>query len=564
MWLRRSGYFLLFMAALLVQLFIPLRASNEAAMCHAALARGESAASLAPQSPRWDCSGKDWHVASNRTALRFEIKPGQEPPRWLTTRASDFTRITVVAKDKSGSSASKVFHPADLTIGDGVARMYAPIPQVPALSQVFVEIDDPHFAGMVKGAELSQVEPRGTAGAMETFVAILCGLLLAPIVFDLAYYRVLRERFFLWHAAASAMMLTYTATTGGVLTHFFGFSEVSFGPLSNWSFGIAIASAAMFFANFIEPDMLRRHERRAMKISAAACIGISLFEQISPLPTGMMQQVFYMLWIPVLATFVWLMLVVLRRGSRAANYVVLAWLPLAATGLYRILGNVGINPQPVDAFEAFYCSIMLEVMISSLGVADRFLALRRERDRALTEAQLQSAMAGVDALTGLANRRAIDGRFAELFAQGFRTMAVLDLDHFKAINDSHGHTTGDNVLKAVAAALSPDKDTMVLRLGGEEFMLLLRGADAQSRAESRRQAITLRVSALVPGLERPVTASMGMLALDHDGPVNADFSSLYSHCDRLLYEAKANGRNRTMQERLRGFGKGRQRALKAG
>jgi diguanylate cyclase (GGDEF)-like protein len=144
-------------------------------------------------------------------------------------------------------------------------------------------------------------------------------------------------------------------------------------------------------------------------------------------------------------------------------------------------------------------------------------------------------------LTGLLNRRAIEGQFEQLRAEGFATLAVIDLDHFKAINDVNGHAVGDAVLKAVANALQAGPNVLAYRLGGEEFILLLRGDDADIQAERRRQAIPAIVANTVSGLERPVTASMGVTDLFGD----EGFSKLYERADKLLYEAKSAGRNGT-------------------
>ncbi|MCW1382068.1 GGDEF domain-containing protein [Novosphingobium sp. KCTC 2891] len=191
--------------------------------------------------------------------------------------------------------------------------------------------------------------------------------------------------------------------------------------------------------------------------------------------------------------------------------------------------------------------------MTTLGIINRFGDIRRERDYATARARELEGVAGHDPLTGLRNRRSIEKRFEDLLDNGFRTMAVLDLDHFKAINDSHGHAVGDDVLRAAAGALVDDADTRAIRMGGEEFMLLLRGADAAERAERCRRAISTRISAEVPGLDRMVTASMGLVEHDRAGRLHVDFAALYAHCDRLLYEAKRLGRNRTMRERVTGF-----------
>jgi diguanylate cyclase (GGDEF)-like protein len=147
-----------------------------------------------------------------------------------------------------------------------------------------------------------------------------------------------------------------------------------------------------------------------------------------------------------------------------------------------------------------------------------------------------------------------------MHAAGFRTMAVIDLDKFKLVNDTFGHLTGDTVLRVAAEALEPDADTLAVRMGGEEFMLLLRGRDTVLRAERRRQAISTRIAAKVPGLDRVITASMGLVELPADGRIGQDFATLYGHCDRLLYDAKDAGRNRTMREKLQSFDVKRPRA----
>jgi diguanylate cyclase (GGDEF)-like protein len=209
--------------------------------------------------------------------------------------------------------------------------------------------------------------------------------------------------------------------------------------------------------------------------------------------------------------------------------------------------------QQTDANDLFHFGIALECIATALGVADRFMNIRLERDKAVSEARLSETLSERDPLTGLMNRRAIEPCFADLRRQGFDTFALIDLDRFKSVNDSHGHAVGDDVLRAVARAFEPDQDVMAMRLGGEEFVLLLRGKDAVSRAERRRMAIPARVSAEVPGLDRMVTASMGLIELPERAHEQTTFNQLYVRADRLLYEAKEAGRNRSIFERVMAF-----------
>ena len=157
--------------------------------------------------------------------------------------------------------------------------------------------------------------------------------------------------------------------------------------------------------------------------------------------------------------------------------------------------------------------------------------------------------ASTDGLTGLPNKRAAQDTVRRMSAHAARTVSplsavVLDLDHFKQINDSFGHGCGDDVLAAVGAVLSDTvrASDFVARNGGEEFLVLLPDTDAENAvvvAEKIRSAIA---EIAIPGVERPITASLGVASIpQHAG----DGDHLVRGADRALYAAKTNGRNRT-------------------
>jgi diguanylate cyclase (GGDEF)-like protein len=164
--------------------------------------------------------------------------------------------------------------------------------------------------------------------------------------------------------------------------------------------------------------------------------------------------------------------------------------------------------------------------------------------RNLAIAQLQAA---TDGLTGLPNRRAVQDTLKRMVAQSARGVSplaalLLDLDHFKKINDTLGHDQGDEVLAATAVALRKavrDSD-FVGRYGGEEFLLLLPATDKQAAlevAETVRKAIA---TIHVPNLNQ-VTASIGVAVMPDDA---GDAPALVRSADRALYSAKKNGRDR--------------------
>ena len=172
------------------------------------------------------------------------------------------------------------------------------------------------------------------------------------------------------------------------------------------------------------------------------------------------------------------------------------------------------------------------------------------------EARLDSALfrelAEVDPLTGLRNRRFVDARLDALLVQVVDlgaplTVALLDLDHFKAVNDTWSHDVGDMVLCRVARLLERSligvPDGAVARMGGEEFLLVLPGvAEADALLEDVRQAVAdAGWHDLVGALA--VTISIGAAIAPRDGTVRSD---LLRHADRNLYAAKRRGRDRVV------------------
>jgi diguanylate cyclase (GGDEF)-like protein len=151
-----------------------------------------------------------------------------------------------------------------------------------------------------------------------------------------------------------------------------------------------------------------------------------------------------------------------------------------------------------------------------------------------------------DSLTGVANRRALNDQLEKEVKRAKRYKKQLgvimtDLDFFKSINDSYGHTAGDEVLKAFAEVMRETvrATDFIARYGGEEFVLILPEISRDDLYE-----ITCRIreafeSTDIPGLDKAVTASFGAAVLDSTD----DHRSLLSRADKALYNSKELGRN---------------------
>ena len=176
-------------------------------------------------------------------------------------------------------------------------------------------------------------------------------------------------------------------------------------------------------------------------------------------------------------------------------------------------------------------------------------ALSSLRDLAeMVEQELAAlALAVQDELTGLANRRGFVGLAAQVLAVAMRqglpaTLAYIDLDGFKAINDAHGHALGDEVLRAVARALAAavrESDT-VARLGGDEFTVLAEGIGGaeQARALVERISAAFHAPLAVAGASLAVRASIGLAVFPDDA---GDPQALLAHADAAMFRAKAAG-----------------------
>lgn len=181
----------------------------------------------------------------------------------------------------------------------------------------------------------------------------------------------------------------------------------------------------------------------------------------------------------------------------------------------------------------------------------RLTAMEQESHQAMKQLARQRHQASHDALTGLPNRAAWQERSHRdwrLLQQGQTlVLAIADIDHFKRFNDTWGHQTGDRVLQLVAKTLRQQlpKAAFLARFGGEEFVLLRTGADlaqVMAEIETVRQAIE-SVPWHFQGQRVRVTLSFGVaMAVASDTP-----EQLFQRADQALYQAKANGRNRTEQ-----------------
>lgn len=224
--------------------------------------------------------------------------------------------------------------------------------------------------------------------------------------------------------------------------------------------------------------------------------------------------------------------------------------------LPRVLGEILQAGLTSDVIGLLRVGVTTGVSVALLYA---LAALKEQVATAQARADTNAVLARTDQLTGLLNRRAILERLQALFALSERherplTLAVVDLDHFKRINDAAGHLAGDDVLRAVAevmADLLRDSD-VIGRWGGDELLVVLPETGADAAAASMRRVLD-RVRQEVhacPGrhpvdehdADPPVTLSAGIAERTRDD----DQDRLLSRADHALYRAKEGGRDRVV------------------
>jgi diguanylate cyclase (GGDEF)-like protein len=183
-------------------------------------------------------------------------------------------------------------------------------------------------------------------------------------------------------------------------------------------------------------------------------------------------------------------------------------------------------------------------LLARVGAAVQVTALRAELRRRTEELD---RMSRTDHLTGLFNRRHLDDGLHAVLASSRRhaypfAVLLVDVDHFKSVNDRYGHEAGDRVLQAVAAALNAAVRTedLVGRWGGEEFLVLAPFTDV-SGAEVLGERLREGIHSGTVGSDVAVTVSIGAAVVEQPGVAA---SAVLRAADRLLYDAKAAGRDR--------------------
>ena len=460
-----------------------------------------------------------------------------EPPL-LVAYAPYGNRITVVASGRAPESRTI----RDAGLDPRWSRHALVFELDPALSPatpVYVGVDDGKRFPARLALETHAEFARGEIAYARAMTAILAAIAVMCFVIG-AFALTLRERTLGYLFVALVLTLAYLGFITGEAYALPGFAGLgASGVAAVWVVrALGSASLLVFVRRFLEVDAHAPRLARALGVASAGFVVLALAGPIDALaPRAWVPVVGNLLLFGSSAAALVAGAIAWRHGVRAARFFLPAWLPILSLDMLReaqLLGWAEVYPGNEYAQPG---AVALAAVLFSAGMADRLLAVRRERDLARHEAER-------DALTGTLNRRAIVARIEAACAQPGAELALLfiDLDHFKRINDRAGHATGDACLNAVVSIVDEElrQADALGRFGGEEFVVMLDGANL-AQAEATAERIRANVAArcrVVDGHEVGLTASIGVA----DG-AGRSAAELIAAGDRAMYEAKDGGRN---------------------
>ena len=409
-------------------------------------------------------------------------------------------------------------------------------------------------------------------------LGVFYGILIGLLLYNLLLFLSVRDR-------------SYTYYIGYVAT--FGLGQACLNGLSyqllwpNWpvwddavlllAIGSSLLCMLLFTHSFLE--MPRRQPQLARAFRAGAWL-LALLTVLSPF-IGYRHAIL----LETASVFLLALMVVYAgirarlAGYRPAYYFLLAWSFMLVGIVVYASVSFGLLPKNFATEYGIQFGASIEMILLSLGLAYRFKLLREQNLQLHLEAterlevrvaertsELNRAMGELrtanrrlhefslrDGLTGVHNRRYLDETLAHAVAQARERTApiallMLDIDHFKRINDTHGHLAGDDCLRAVADVLRRhvrEGDDFVARYGGEEFVVLLPGA-AREDAARRAEILRSEIAALrIDGHGEPIslTISIGLAAISGED-LQSGPDKLIRAADAALYKAKRDGRNR--------------------
>jgi diguanylate cyclase (GGDEF)-like protein len=382
---------------------------------------------------------------------------------------------------------------------------------------------------------------------LQLAMGLMLGATLALLAYCLLYGLHLREPLFLLYAAQLVSLGGYLAASRGVLGQYL-WPDDPWWTINGAGFllALALASACAFIDRVLHVAALRPWCSRVLRTVAAAGVGMAVLLWLGWLDLAMMNDIFSVLGATPVVLGAWCAWLRWRQGDRVAGWIFIERVAQSCgvlTLASLVQGLLPATPFTLDLF-LWTCTLEMGIWVWALGTRARMLIDAEQRARA-DQAHLQS-LAHSDALTGVLNRHGMHEALAQALAaarpERLLAVFVLDLNGFKAVNDTYGHAAGDALLVAVAQRLRDGlrQDDIVARLGGDEFVIAAQ--DLPHAAAAARIGRVVQQQFDTPFACGPAQCRLGVTVGYALAPEDAgDVESLLAAADQAMYAGKRSG-----------------------
>ena len=520
--------------------------------CIALQHTGDTPARLFANPARFDCRTPAWRFGPGNYWVWLKAPPapavGHEPlylhfvPQWQRS-------LVIISRTSAGQISTRILSDSDMSqfIGMGAAIAVPLDGDGQPVTDVLIAVDGAvNASGLVAEPQILPHDVVHTHELIATAIfAAFVGLGIGLFCYNIVLWLTIRERFQLTYCLSLLAMLAYVWASSGAMAKQFPLLPHSVRLATSYVMLAFVAALALqFIADFIEPGKISERLRARARQAGLGCVVTGLAVALCPPEwRHLADRVYVLTFVPLPLLVLAMTVLAWRRGSRSVRVLAIAWALPTGMAVVRILHSLHLVPNGVLVQYSLVVAMSVEALLSSLAMSFRIKLITDERDRALADERAARHLASVDSLTGLLNRRALLERLIEWSHPEPLRMLLVDIDHFKQINDTHGHLLGDEVLREVAETLAmrADLQATVARLGGEEFALV-------GTADELHEGVALAILADIRGRTMAdgvrLTVSIGMAA----GLVRCEdeWRELYRRADAALYLAKDDGRNRAV------------------
>lgn len=380
------------------------------------------------------------------------------------------------------------------------------------------------------------------------FFGLLLGVLASMILYNSLLVFFLRSRAYLLYVIYVFFNFTYVFLKTGI-DELLGFTRLDHGLM--YSIVLSYIFGILFSQRFLSTKKyLPVLHKLLWGLVTIACLVVVLYWAGLP---RISNTTMYVLGLLGPVTVIAAGFLRLHQGLSSAKYYLVAWIVLLGGASLYSLAGLGLLPSDLLTLNALVVGMALEAVLLSTAMGERIRVLRQEKWQLEKQERRLTELSITDELTGLYNRRWFTSRLSAELAHSRNltlplSLLVLDVDHFKQINDTHGHAAGDKVLAELGRQIlrSIRATDIACRYGGEEFAVIMPGGDlaeAIDVANRLRRSFASLPIGIGSKTKFHATVSIGVAELRDDD----DEERLFQRADEALYRAKQSGRNRVMK-----------------